>query len=125
VKIKPQAPTASHGGKREGAGRPEAHTVQLLVRVKPATCEKLKNLPSKLGKTPGQWLDTCLSAAGSGIVGHTLAILQCELRHRKQFCLRIARDLRKDDPKKAAHFESAVDGLNEALRMVEEKLEIS
>jgi hypothetical protein len=124
VKIKKQAPPKSHGGKRPGAGRPVVNTVPLCVRVKSETAEKLKSLAGKLGKTPGQWLDTCLAPAGSGIIAHQLAILQSEIRDRRQFCLKAAKEFRKQDPKRAAEFESNADGLKEALRMVEEKLEI-
>ena len=97
----------------------------LLVRVKPQTVEQLKTLAGKLGQTPGQWLDTCLSAAGSGIIAHTVAILRSEIIDRRQFCLRTAKELKKEEPKRAAEFESAAEGLREALRMIEEKMEIS
>ena len=121
---KTKTTSSGHGGRRPGAGRPALGTQAMLVRVMPQTSKRLKTLAKKLGKTPGQWLDECLAAAGSGIIAHKLAILRSELLDRRQFCRKTAKDLKKDEPAKAAQFESAADGLGEALKMVEEQLEL-
>jgi hypothetical protein len=113
-----------HGGKRPGAGRPVLGTQAMLIRVMPQTSKRLKTMAKKLGKTPGQWLDECLAAAGSGIIAHKLAILRSELQDRRRFCRKTARDLKKENPEQAAHFESSADGLGEALKMVEEQMEV-
>ena len=121
--MKIKKPKNTHGGKRPGAGRPLAHNVQLLVRLKPATAEKLKDLAEELDMTPGQWLDQCLAAAGSKLAAHTLAILRKDLNERRRFSLETANNYKKQNLTKAAEFEAMADGLKEALRMVDERLE--
>jgi len=122
VTIKKKAQVFTHGGKRPGAGRPPSHNVQLLVRVKPATAEKLKELAGEVDMTPGQWLDQCLAAAGSKLAAHTLAILRQDLEERRLFSRKTAADLKDSDPKRSAQFFSMAEGLQEALRMLDEKL---
>ena len=97
--------------------------MQLLVRVKPATAERLRDLAAKADLTAGQWFDRCLAAAGGALVAHKLAILQKDLQERRKLSLQTARDLRKEDPARAAHFDSLADGLKDALQMVTETLE--
>ncbi len=116
--------SSGHGGRRPGAGRPALGTQAMLIRVMPQTSKRLKSLAKKLGKTPGQWLDECLAATGSGIVAHKLAILRSEIQDRRRFCQKTARDLKKASPEQAAHFESSADGLGEALKLIEEQMDV-
>jgi hypothetical protein len=121
---KPKNKSSGHGGRRPGAGRPTLGTQAMLIRIMPKTSKRLKSLAKKLGKTPGQWLDECLAAAGSGIIAHKLAIVRSEIQDRRRFCRKTAADLKMAEPDRAAQFESAADGLGEALKMVEEQLDL-
>jgi hypothetical protein len=65
MKAKRKSAIIKRGGRRPGAGRPPAHTVQLLVRLKPVTAKMLKYLADELELTPSQWLDQCVAESGS------------------------------------------------------------
>lgn len=49
--------TSKRGGKRKGAGRPPAGTVELKARVQPATKAAIQRRAKAQGLTPGQLLD--------------------------------------------------------------------
>jgi hypothetical protein len=123
VRIKKALPKPTRGGKREGAGRPPAHNVQLLLRLKETTADRLRELAEKTNQTPGQWLDQCLGAVGSRLSAQLLAILRKDLDERRRFSLKTAHDFKGTDPKQEAHFTSMADGIKDALRMVDELLE--
>lgn len=54
----PAPETTGHGGRRKGSGRKACGKKQLLLRVKPATTKRLKELAKRAGfATPGEWLD--------------------------------------------------------------------
>ena len=60
-----QPRASKHGGRRSGAGRKALGKKQLLLRVKPATVKRLKEVATQGGfDTPGEWLDAQLVQVG-------------------------------------------------------------
>ena len=54
---KPPTDKVTRGGRRTGAGRPDSGNVQMLIRLKAASAERLRELAGKAGISPGQWVE--------------------------------------------------------------------
>lgn len=58
-------PRANSGGQREGAGRPHADTVQLVIRVKPEVRQAIIDAAKREGKSYGAVVEAFLSQTTS------------------------------------------------------------